>query len=486
MSITIEKNQGLCLSLAAAIPTPLHKGRDAGGYYKIRSYQGGGEFFQHDSAQLILQYLGDFLPRATERPAAAGGTEVLYEHRVSGQDVCHTTAPLNSGVEIPASEIARLQDAIATLKAKETDPATDPGKRTIIAAFRLPDPRKDPELYRLYGPRGERRLLVLWGVEKEQGTSLTPQDAVLQVPQNAKRGWWKWLLWVLLASLALLLLWLAIAKPRDRQLSILSTSPSDRSDASWSPDGTVPNTPLVSSRSNDASKPADRPSAMPADAAGKPADRPSAMPADAAGKPADRPSAMPADAAGKPADRPSAMPADAAGKPADRPSAVPADAAGKPADRPSAVPADAAGKPADRPSAMPADAAGKTSPPPDPNQPYIEIIANRTASTPSLGLIEVDLQAVLHSPDGSLQPLGRVTTWQVDHKVQKNTTGQAVTDSKAPVRLSEGKHQVQVTATLPNGQIATGEAEVTANIKRTESTDVKVKPKTPPSQASPR
>ncbi len=549
MSITVEKNQGLCLPLAAVTPTPLYKGRDAGSYYKIRSYQGGGEFFQHDNAQLILQYLGDFLPRATERPAASGGTEVLYEHRMSGQDVCHNTAPLDSGVEIPASEIERLQAAIATLKAKETDPATDPGKRTIIAAFRLPDPRKDPELYRLYGPRNARRLIVLWGVEKEQGTSLAPHDAVKQVPQNTKSSWLKWLLWVLLALLALLLLWFLLAKP-DGQLN----TSSENSSAPNSPEGTSPSAPLSPNGSTSTSaasrniasdssmaktleaasnptekptaipadattkptekptaipadattKPVDKPTAIPADATTKPVDKPTVMPANAATKPADKPTVMLANAATKPADKPTVMPANAATKPADKPTVMPAEAATKPVDKSTVMPADAATKPVDKPTVMPADAIAKAepvtpvtkpstratpeaaakpgSPPPDPNQPYIEIVANRTSSTPSQGLVEVDLQAVLHSPDGSMQPLGKVTNWQVDHKSERDAAGKPITDSKAPVRLGEGQHQVKVTATLPNGQIVTGEAEVTANIKRTESTDVKVKPKSSPSQ----
>jgi len=192
MAITIEKNQGIRLPLASAVPTPLHQGREAGGYYKVRSYHGGGEFFQQENAQLILQCLGDFLPRATERAGQDGRMEIFYQHLVSGQDVCSRTAPLNSGVNVPASELKRLEAAIAQLKSKENDPGTDPTKREIIRAFRLPSPQKDPELYRLHGSGSNCRLLVLWGVEKEAGSSLSPQEALSQVPQT-KRGipWWR-------------------------------------------------------------------------------------------------------------------------------------------------------------------------------------------------------------------------------------------------------------------------------------------------------
>jgi len=207
MAITIEKKQGIRLPLASAVPTPLHQNREAGGYYKVRSYHGGGEFFQQENAQLILQCLGDFLPRATERVGPDGRMEIFYQHLISGQDVCSRTAPLDSGVNVPASELKRLEAAIAQLKAKESDPGTDPTKREIIRAFRLPSPQKDPELYRLHGSGPSSHLLVLWGVEKEAGSSLPPQEALNQVPQT-KRGipWWLWLLLALLL-LALLVWW---------------------------------------------------------------------------------------------------------------------------------------------------------------------------------------------------------------------------------------------------------------------------------------
>jgi hypothetical protein len=214
MAITIEKNQGIRLALASAVPTPLHQSREAGGYYKVRSYHGGGEFFQQENAQLILQCLGDFLPRATERAGPDGRMEIFYQHLVSGQDVCSRTAPLDSGVNVPASELKRLEAAIALLKAKENDPATDPTKREIIRAFRLPSPQKDPELYRLYGSGANRRLLVLWGVEKEAGSSLSPQEALHRVPQTKSSiPWWVWLLLALLL-LALLGWWWGTQYPQ--------------------------------------------------------------------------------------------------------------------------------------------------------------------------------------------------------------------------------------------------------------------------------
>jgi hypothetical protein len=207
MAMIVDKTQGIRLQLASAVPTPLHHSREAGGYYKVRSYHGGGEFFQPENAQVILQCLGEFLPRAMERSGSDGKMEIFYQHLSNGQDVCSRTAPLDSGVNVPQSEITRLNAAIAQLKAKENDPSTDPTKREIIRAFRLPCPNKDPELYRVYGTGSNRRLLVLWGVEKEAGSSLAPQEALNSVTQSKSSiPWWIWLLPVLLL-LALLGFW---------------------------------------------------------------------------------------------------------------------------------------------------------------------------------------------------------------------------------------------------------------------------------------
>jgi hypothetical protein len=240
MAIISEKNQGIRLPLASAVPTPLHLSREVGGYYKVRSYHGGGEFFQSENAQVILQSLGEFLPRATERLGSDGRLEIFYQHLINGHDVCGSTASIDTGVNIPKTEITRLQEAISRLKAKENDPTTDPTKREIIRAFRLPSPEKDPELYRLYGRGSNARLLVLWGVEKEAGSSLAPQDALLRVPQTkGSIPWWSWVLLALLLLLLLLAWWWRTQQPTGKtaSYSLGSSSPAHIIEGNPSPDG---------------------------------------------------------------------------------------------------------------------------------------------------------------------------------------------------------------------------------------------------------
>lgn len=187
MSIKTEAGQGISLRLAANAPS-LRTERVAGGYYKVRLTQGGDEFFNHENSQLILQYLGDFLPRAIERIAEDGSPELFYQFLLDGHDICGDSSQLKAGNVLPPDEISRLNLAIAAMKAKEADPETDPTKRKAMSGFRLPSPQKDPELYRVCKIRGKKRLLVLWGVEKEPGSSVIPQDAVSTVVASVAGG----------------------------------------------------------------------------------------------------------------------------------------------------------------------------------------------------------------------------------------------------------------------------------------------------------
>lgn len=192
--LTIEPKHGIRLNL--------------GSYHKIRSYHGGGEFWEHQNQQVVMQYLGEFLPRAVEGEGGKTGT-VLFSHLVAGKDVLSQSSALDAnGAQAPAEQLSRLRDAVAALKAKESDALIDPNARKLIQAFRLPDPQKDPELYRIVSG-SPRRLLVLWGVEKEHDSALTPEAAVARLPVSGGSsqklvlallllllllglGWWLW------------------------------------------------------------------------------------------------------------------------------------------------------------------------------------------------------------------------------------------------------------------------------------------------------
>jgi hypothetical protein len=206
--LTIEPKAGIRLNL--------------GSYHKIHSYHGGGEFWEHQNQQVLMQYLGEFLPRAVENEGGKSGT-VLFSHLVAGKDVLSQSSALDAnGAQAPAEQLNRLRAAVAALKAKESDALIDPNARKLIQAFRLPDPQKDAELYRITSG-SPRRLLVLWGVEKERNSALTPEAAVAGVPV-AGSPWRKLLLALLLLLLLLGLGWWLWDRAHEEQALIADSN----------------------------------------------------------------------------------------------------------------------------------------------------------------------------------------------------------------------------------------------------------------------
>lgn len=150
-------------------------------YTRLRAFQGGGWFWDHENQQILRSELGDFLPRVEERPrGSTGGPAAVFQHFVGGVEAAGKSDAVGATMNrVPRAEYQRLQHALEALKRKAEDPHTDPTARRLIEKFSLPDPAQNPDLYRLSGPAWNRRLLVLWGCEKEPGTSLPP-DAALQ------------------------------------------------------------------------------------------------------------------------------------------------------------------------------------------------------------------------------------------------------------------------------------------------------------------
>lgn len=209
-----------------------------GEYHKLKAFQGGGHYWDHHHQQTIRECLGEFLPRVEE---TGGGA--LFQHFVHNREAAAHSKPVAAGGDrVPKGELQRLHRALETLKRKAADPNTDKDARRIIESFTLPDPAKDPELYRLHGPPWKRRLLVLWGCEREVGSSVAPAAALNRVPvEPTSTTWlrrWPWLLGLLLLLLALLLLADTIRENRRRELP--PAPPVSPAAAAPTPVGTAP------------------------------------------------------------------------------------------------------------------------------------------------------------------------------------------------------------------------------------------------------
>lgn len=75
---------------------------------------------------------------------------------------------------IPVGLIDGLEKAAQVFYEKgfSSSSGVNPYEKDLIQGFRLPDPSLEPDSYWLYGPTHSPKLLVLWGVERERGSSL--------------------------------------------------------------------------------------------------------------------------------------------------------------------------------------------------------------------------------------------------------------------------------------------------------------------------
>ena len=134
----------------------------AGDFNPIRPFHGGRSLWDPSYKDLILSpdlsNLNRFLPDVMTQDDGS----VLMKLYQDGAERAGTSKPARAG-QIPASEITALNEAFEAIKAQASNEAADPDKRRLIALLELPDPERLPELYRLYGPFWNRRLLVVWG-----------------------------------------------------------------------------------------------------------------------------------------------------------------------------------------------------------------------------------------------------------------------------------------------------------------------------------
>jgi PKD domain len=115
--------------------------------------------------------------------------------------------------KVPITELEAFEEAVRAFLQKADAEGTAPRAKEIIAHLRLPDPDLETDMYRLYGPPWNRRLLALWGCERRQASSLPLLEAVKKLGRRFKPLWQIWVekcLWLLLLLLILAGLGVAI------------------------------------------------------------------------------------------------------------------------------------------------------------------------------------------------------------------------------------------------------------------------------------
>lgn len=79
---------------------------------------------------------------------------------------------------IPKHCLKKLQAAIEQMHTWANDPRVPQEKRNFCRKFALPDPKKDPDAYRLSGGMFSRKLHVLWGYQKEGTEAFLPSSKI--------------------------------------------------------------------------------------------------------------------------------------------------------------------------------------------------------------------------------------------------------------------------------------------------------------------
>ena len=500
MSLSIEPKHGIRLQLAR--------------YSPIRSWQGGGKFWEHDHQLTIRQgKLAGFLPRALEED-----NSIRYEQIIDGREAASESVPLNRMEEVPAGQIEALRAALHELKSKGDDPLCDDTKRRIIEAFRLPDPVKDPELYRLHGKGQDRRLLVLWGVEKEAGSALVPLQALAGVSQQAPNGGGKsrsllWL-WVLLAVLLVAaLLWWMLHRPSRTEEVYDSQPAQDVSVPGAAPGTTAPPVPPPLTSTQPGTEPSsprlvpdEGNTAAPGTGSGSPTatDRSSSAPSSAS----NGSFAPPVSSGARPPNQDTA-PGDLA---ASTSSPASATTSGNPAPSgrssfaspapfrtgtaPAVSPSAGRNRPQE-PSRANDQAAAPNNPPTDPTtdasistpsitpaesttssasrMTSLEIVSARSGTAPKNGRVEVLFNVLAHDAEGLSPDVPKIVAWTIDNEVQKGKDGKPVANAALPVALTKGTHWVSLSATTPDGRPIKAQADVEIDVKVTEESSVKVR-----------
>lgn len=139
-------------------------------YFVLRTPDGLGSYFTSENLPIVgstNEPLARFLAPAqvVEGPA---GRAVEYDLPPA---VLETARPLDV---LPQAEIDRFRAAAAAFyeKARASTPRIVPHEKRLRAHFRLPDPDLEPDAYWVHGPAHDRRLIILWGVERRVGSSL--------------------------------------------------------------------------------------------------------------------------------------------------------------------------------------------------------------------------------------------------------------------------------------------------------------------------
>ncbi|MFA5256901.1 MAG: Ig-like domain-containing protein [Opitutales bacterium] len=140
-------------------------------FFLLTTPDRNGSYFQKENYRVLMsrrEKIAAFLAPASmgEGGADARGRAV--------QEVTYDLAEFGQNIEqmesLPAAVVEAFADA-ARAFCEGNERSVD-HELKLRRGFRLPDPELDPQAYYVYGPTEDRRLVILWGTEIKQDSSL--------------------------------------------------------------------------------------------------------------------------------------------------------------------------------------------------------------------------------------------------------------------------------------------------------------------------
>lgn len=211
-----EKNTGI--HLASQEYTPL----------KVAT---SGVYWDADFQNLLRDRDGSdrerFFPRAELTPNG-----VLFSLTDQGRELVADSKPMTRH-KLPPRELDQFVEAMMNFQKLADDsqasnqaPPPDPTKIAFIKTFRLPDPDRQPESYRLAGPWFDQRLVVLWGYDRQPDGGSFPANDAQEIRQrllpyvDPHHGWRRLSARLLHVAAALLLIFLVWTMFRSAQAPV--------------------------------------------------------------------------------------------------------------------------------------------------------------------------------------------------------------------------------------------------------------------------
>lgn len=138
-------------------------------YVRLRTYVGGPDYWYQDNQRVLRSKLHPFLPEMSFNPE---NNTVLASLVEDGVEWLSQSCDISEAKSIPTSERKRLEDILTALKKEVESGSKDANTSKLIREFKLPDHTKAPEMYRIFTKGHQRRLAIIWGMEKENAASV--------------------------------------------------------------------------------------------------------------------------------------------------------------------------------------------------------------------------------------------------------------------------------------------------------------------------